>query len=195
MRGVLLAVLLLALPGSLWAQAGLSPNREGNRVKSAAAVLLKGSSIADKGRLQAGGWAGLVFGDRLAVGGGGLVLLEEVALSGSEAGTGFSLDLDYGGLFFRFWQPLSPRTTGELGLVFGAGNAGVKDRLSGTELGSDNFLVTEPEAGVSLNLLPWLRVGISGGYRLVWGIEDLPSVSDSDLRALTGTISLRVGGK
>jgi hypothetical protein len=136
-----------------------------------------------------------VFGDHLAVGGGGLVLLDEVGLAGSEAGTGFSLDLDYGGIFCRFWQPLSPRLTGELGLVLGAGNAGVKDRLSGTELGSDNFLVAEPEVSLSFRVLSWLRVGVSGGYRMVSGVEDLPRVSQGDLEGATGTISLQVGGR
>jgi hypothetical protein len=195
MRGTLLAALLLALPGSLWAQAGPSSADAEGRVGSTAAVLVKGSTIAGKGRIQVGGWAGLVFGNRFAVGGGGLVLLEEVALAGSEAGSGFSLDFDYGGLFFRFWQPISPRLTGELGLVFGAGNAGVTDRLSGAELGSDNFLVAEPEVSLSFTLLPWVHIGVSGGYRLAWGVEDLPRVSEDELRAATGTISLRLGGR
>lgn len=195
MKRTLIVALLLALPGCLWAQVGPSSSTNENRVHSTAALLLKGSSIADKGRLQLGGWAGLVFGDQLAVGGGGVVLLDEVGLAGSEAGTGFSLDLDYGGIFFRFWQPLSPRLTGELGLVLGAGNAGVKDRLSGTELGSDNFLVAEPEVSLFFGVLSWLRVGVSGGYRMISGMEDLPRVSEGDLKGATGTISLRVGGR
>ena len=195
MRGVVVAALLLALPGSLRAQAGPSSANAEGRVRSTAAFLVKGSTIADQGRAQIGAWAGLVFGGRFAVGGGGVVLLEEVPLEGSEAGTGFSLDLGYGGLFFRFWEPLSERLTGELGLIFGAGNGEVNDQPSGAELGSDNFVVAEPEVSLFFTLLPWLHVGASGGYRMVWGVEDLPQVSEDDLRAATGTISLRLGGR
>ena len=194
MRSLALIALLLALPGALRAQAGPPSSSDEGRVTSTASVLMKGSTIADKGRAQVGGWVGLVFGGRFAVGGGGLVLLEEVALEGTEAGTGFSLDLGYGGVFFRFWQPLSSRLTGELGFLLGAGNGEVSDRLSGAELGSDNFVIAEPEVSLFFTLFPSIHVGASGGYRLAWGVEDLPRVSQDDLRAATATISVRWGG-
>ena len=195
MRSLVLTALLLALPGTLRAQAGPPPASEQGRVTSTAAVLVKGSTIAEEGRAQVGGWVGLVFGDRFAVGGGGLVLLKEVALEGTEAGTGFSLDLGYGGIFFRFWQPLSPRLTGELGMVLGAGNGKVTDRLSGAEMGSDNFVIAEPEVSIFLTVFPSVHVGISGGYRLAWGVDDLPRVTQDDLRSTTGTLSVRLGGR
>ncbi len=195
MRKLVLAGLLLALPGTLRAQAGPPSASDEGRVTSTASVLVKGSTIAEKSRAQVGGWVGLVFGGRFAVGGGGLVLLKEVDLEGTEAGTGFSLDLGYGGIFCRFWQPLSPRLTGEVGLILGAGHGEVSDRLSGAELGSDNFVIVEPEVSLFFTLFPSVHVGASGGYRLAWGVEDLPRVSQDDLRAVTATISVRLGGR
>jgi hypothetical protein len=195
MRRLVLAVLLLALPGTLRAQAGPPSASDEGRVTATATALVKGSTIAGKGRAQVGGWVGLVFGGRFAVGGGGLVLLEEVELEGTEAGTGFTLDFGYGGVFFRFWQPLSSDLTGELGLILGAGNGDVNDGLSGTELGSDNFVIAEPEVSVFYRLFPSIHLGASLGYRLAWGVQDLPSVTQDDLRAATATLSLRWGGE
>lgn len=190
--GFVLAV-LLALPGPLEAQAGPDPSSQG-RVSATAAVLLKGGRIADENRLHLGGWAGLVFGDNLAIGGGGFALLNDVELAGSEGGSGFNLDLGYGGLIFRYWEPLSGSFTGEAGLLLGAGHAEVQYQLTRTEVGSDNFLVAEAEMSLLYSFLPGIHVGVSAGYRLTTGVEDLPRVSTGDLNAFTGTLSLRLGG-
>jgi len=190
--GFVLAV-LLALPGPLEAQAGPDPSSQG-RVSATAAVLLKGGRIADENRLHLGGWAGLVFGDNLAIGGGGFALLNDVQLAGSEGGSGFNLDLGYGGLIFRYWEPLSGSFTGEAGLLLGAGHAEVRDQLTRTEVGSDNFLVAEAKMSLLYSFFPGIHVGVSVGYRLTTGVEDLPRVSTGDLNAFTGTLSLRLGG-
>jgi len=188
--GFVLAV-LLALPGPLGAQAGPDPSSQ-DRVSATAAILLKGGKVAGENRPHLGGWAGLVFGNHLAVGGGGFALLDDVELSGSEGSTGFSLDMGYGGLVFRYWEPLSGSLTGEVGLLMGAGHAEVRD-LVRNEVGSSNFLVAEPELSLLYSFFPGIYVGVSVGYRLTTGVEDLPTVSASDLNAFTGTLSLRWG--
>jgi hypothetical protein len=154
---------------------------------------LKGGQIAGENRLHLGGWAGLVFGN-LSIGGGGAALLKSVELAGSEGGTGFNLSHGYGGIFFRYWKPLSPSLTGEAGLLLGAGHAEVRDQFTRNEVGSDNFLVAEPEMAVFYTFVPGLHLGIALGYRLTVGVEDLPRVSSGDLSAFTGTLSLRMGG-
>jgi hypothetical protein len=183
----------LALPGSLAGQAGPDPAAE-RRVSAVAAAQLKGGSIARVVRLHAGWWAGLVFGDRLAIGGAGYALLRDVELVGSEAGIGFDLRMGYGGLYFAYWRPVSRRVTGQVGLLTGAGHAEVRDRLVGREVGSDNFLVLEPDLAVLFEVHSRVRLGVSLGYRSAHGIENLPTVSAEDLRSATATLSLRIGG-
>jgi len=193
MRFVLLLAVLLALPGPLQAQAGPDPSSR-DRVSATAAILAKGGQIAGENRLHLGGWAGLVFGGNLAIGGGGFALLNDVELAGSEGGTNFFLDLGYGGLFVRYWEPLFGPVTGEVGVLLGAGHAEVRDQLTRTEVGSDNFLVAEAEMGVHYTLFREVHLGASVGYRLTSGVEGLPRASAGDLNAFTGTLSLRVGG-
>ncbi len=194
MRRFFFLAALLALPGPLRAQAGAG-TPSSDRVAATAALLVKAGKIAQENRLYLGGWAGLQFAENLAVGGGGLALLNDVALAGSEGSTGFNLNLGYGGLFFRYWEPVSEYLTGEVGLLLGAGHAEVRDQLSRAEVGSDNFFVTEAE--ISLLYSPFYRtfLGISIGYRLTQGVEDLPRVSTSDLSAFTASLSLRLGGR
>lgn len=186
--------LLLLLPGPLLAQATQADSSPG-RAESAAAVLLRGGRVADAERLFLGGWVGLVFGEHLMLGGGGVTLLEDVELPGSESGTGFELGMGYGGVLLKHWWDLSGRFTGEGGLLVGAGHAAVNDRRIGREVGSDNFPVLEPEAAIAFRVFRRVYLGAAVSYRLVWSVEDLPRVSAGDLRSFSGALSLRLGGR
>jgi len=191
-RTALVLALVLSLPGPASGQTGTDAPSDG-RISSTAGMLLKVGKIADESRLHLGGWAGLLFGENLAIGGGGFALMNDVELAGSEGGTGFDLGFGYGGLLFRYWEALADPLTGEVGFLVGAGHAEVRDRLAGTEVGSDNFLVSEAEMGVVYTLIDAFHVGLSVGYRLTAGVENLPGVSTTDLNGFTGTISVRLG--
>lgn len=194
MRLVTLLLLLFSLPGLLRAQE-MERSPEPTRAEGTAFFILQGSSLAGVHRLFLGGGAGLVFGGRWTVGGMGLAITENVELAGSGASTGFDLKLGYGGVILRYAHPLTPRVDLEGGLLVGAGHAVVGDLITGTEVGSDNFPLMEPEVALSIRLRPWLTIGASGGYRMVWGVEELPRVSREDLRSFTGSLHLRVGGR
>lgn len=194
MRIVILLALLIALPGNLHAQAGLgSSDRE--KVSGTAAFLMKGGQIADAYRIHLGGWAGVVFAENLAVGGGGFGLLKQVEIEGTGGGTGFNLDFGYGGFFFRYWEPLADKVRGEAGALLGAGHAEVRDLLTRTEVGSDNFLVAEAELGILYTIFPRVDAGLSLGYRLTTDVDDLPGVTARDLNSFTGAFTFRIGGR
>jgi hypothetical protein len=152
---------------------------------------VKGGEVLGARRVFLGGGIGLVFGGRFAIGGAGLALTGNVV----ESSTGFELGMGYGGLTLQYWHPWIRGLAWEANLLLGAGHAEVRSPLTGNEVGSDNFSVVEPEVGLSLTTLPWLRVGGSLGYRMAWGVEDLPQVAVDDLRSLSLSLTLRVGGE
>jgi hypothetical protein len=193
MRRALLFVILLGLPGSVRAQE-VQETPAAQRAGAAAAAFLKTGSVAGEVRLFLGGWAGLVLGDHFVLGGGGMSLTSDVGLSGSGTPTGFHLGAGYGGVFLKYWTPFSHGFSGEGSILLGAGHAEVEDRVTGEEVGAENFLVMEPEATLFFNVFRQLFLGASGGYRFTSGLDKLPRVSPDDLQSFTATLSLRLGG-
>ena len=192
MRPLHLFLILLLLPGSLAAQG--EGQEEPFRARGTAALMIKAGSVAGADRVFLGGWGGLTFGPRFSVGGGGVALTRSVELTASDVGTGFQLGAGYGGILFRFQHPLGRGVRGQGSLLVGAGHAEVRDRLTGREVGADNFGILEPEVGISLSILPWLFIEAAGGRRMAWWLEDLPLLREDDLTGTTGTLSIRVGG-
>jgi hypothetical protein len=188
MRTVTLILILLTLPGPLRAQGAGESSRA--RATATGSFMVKGSTIAGADRLFVGGGVALVLGGRLAIGGAGHGLTQNVELEDS----GFDLGLGYGGLTLRYLAPLSSRTTLESGFLLGAGHAEVNSLVTQVEVGSDNFTVAEPE--VTLTVAPHhrLHIGLSVGYRMVWGVEDLPRVAEEDIRSFTTSFLLRFRG-
>jgi hypothetical protein len=157
-------------------------------------LVAKGSDLAGEKRIHLGGWAGLVFGEHWIVGGGGFALLEAVELGTSGSGSGFDLGMGYGGIQVRYRRSFLPSLAVETGALLGAGHAEVKEQIQGLEIGSDNFYVVEPEVSALYTIVPQIYLELAAGYRVVWGVEDLPRVSAQDLRAATASLSLRLGG-
>lgn len=194
MRHALLLLFFLTLPGPVGAQEAQqtpAPRRAG----AAAAGFVKAGEIADETRFFLGGWGALVLGDHFVLGGGGMALTREVELRASGLPTGFYLDAGYGGVLLKYWGALPLRLTGEAGLLLGAGQAEVYDRITGQEVRAENFLVLEPEVSLFLNLYRQLYLGASGGYRATSRIENLPRVPSDALQSFTATLSLRLGGR
>lgn len=192
MRALLLIGALLVLPGPLRAQAGEGATATG--ASPTVTFLVRASDVAGAQRIFLGGWAGLWFGERVVLGGGGLALTRQVEIRGSESGSGFDLGMGYGGLYLGYRLPLSSRLRVRPGLLLGAGHAELRDRLIDRELGADNFFVAEPELTVVLPLLSSLNVGASVGYRWAGGLDGLPRVGIDDVRALTWSLSVGLGG-
>lgn len=62
------------------------------------------------------------------------------------------------------------------------------------EEAKDNIFVLSPEAGVELNVFSFFRISATATYRLVNGIEDLPTYDNSDLGSFGAVLTLRFGG-
>jgi hypothetical protein len=57
----------------------------------------------------------------------------------------------------------------------------------------DPIFTVQPEAGVELNLTHWFRLGLTGGYRFVDGVNRFENFSDADFSSPTVALTFRFG--
>ena len=143
------------------------------------------------------------------VGGGGALVLDDLFIGGYGMGTDYpeitiqeerfgeledvlyNIRFKHGGLWFGYVP--SQFKLGHLysSLKLGWGKAKLQNDRNDTP--NDRVFVLTPEVGVELNLTDWFRLGITGGYRWVNGINRLPTLDDSDFSSPTGTLTFRFG--
>jgi hypothetical protein len=193
LRAAVVLAVFVALPAHAMAQAAPAGSTS-PRAGAIGAFLVTSGEVAEARAVFMGGWGGLVFREGIVLGGGGVALTKRIQLAGAESSTGFDLGAGFGGIYLRYIERTNHRLTPEGGLFLGAGHAEVTDRMVGLEIGADNFFVIEPEAALGYRVFRRLHVGVSLGYRFVWGVQDLPLLASGDFRSLTGSVSLRLGG-
>lgn len=138
------------------------------------------------------------------VGGGGALILDNFFFGGYGLGTdapnieigleNFDIDFGHGGLWFGFVTPNHKLMHFYSSFKLGWGEANLIDK-DGDKLFSDNILVLTPEAGIELNLTRWFRLGFTGGYRFVNGVNDLPAgLTNDSFSSPFGALTFRFGG-
>ena len=154
--------------------------------------IYKATNFAGGTRSMVGVKAAVVFAGGLEIGGVGIKVLQPVDISVG-AGSLLELRTGYGGITVAKRGLLG----GRIGASFllGVGNAEIRALPVGNQLGSDNFLVFEPE--VTLEFPSWNMVhsALGGGFRFVTGVDDLPTLTAADLRGFTVTLMVVVGGR
>jgi hypothetical protein len=109
------------------------------------------------------------------------------------------IEFFYAGITAAYGMEVAPRTRLIGQALIGGGEAhwrdGFWDRVPDPDhRDSDHTtsFVAEPRLGAEIELLPWLRANVSGGYRFVTGGES-NVVEQRDMRSFTGTFGLRFG--
>ena len=132
--------------------------------------------------------------EKLSLGGGGSILLSDRAVEGNVSFPRQLLGFGYGGIVIEIGafsigsiSSFSART------LLGAGNADLRDLVSGTRIASDNVLVIEPELLLGLPLSPRLQARFGLSYRHAWGVQDLEEVTRGDLSGPSLGVLLRIG--
>lgn len=139
-----------------------------------------------------GGEGALLLNHAFSVGGGGGGIANEIHPT-----TGTRLEFGYGGLILRYHFFSSEIVNFAVGGLIGAGSIGVIDRdvaredVKWEEVGEAVF-VLEPELGLFLNITRWMRVGVTGGYRFVSGVEK-NDLSETDVRGAAGGGAIQFG--
>lgn len=144
------------------------------------------------------------------VGGGGALILDGFFIGGYGMGTEFPsitlereidgqlMDIDYnirlgqGGLWLGYVHNAPKLIHVFSSLKIGWGKAELKHDEFG--LPSDRIFALTPELGVEVNISSFFKLGFTAGYRLVNGINRLPTLGNDDFSSPVGTLTFRFGG-
>lgn len=141
------------------------------------------------------------------VGGGGAIIFDKFFFGGYGMGTKFpqyeipkgelyegmyDIKFGHGGLWFGYTHNTHKIAHFYSSLKLGWGKARLK--MDGDNIFSDRHFALTPEIGFEMNVADFFKIGFTGGYRWVNGINTLPGISDEDFNSFTGIITLRFGG-
>ncbi|MBI5535388.1 MAG: hypothetical protein HY898_21850 [Deltaproteobacteria bacterium] len=146
------------------------------------------------------GDAGLLVNHEFSIGGGGCGLVTKLDMSRRTGVDDDRLMFGYGGLRLRYHFMAMNVVNVAVGALVGAGGVEIgkfyrrhdDSDASVDSRGSTGFFVFEPQVSVFVNITRWMRTGVSGGYRIVNGVNTR-FVSNSDLGGATAGIDLQFG--
>lgn len=183
-RAAVLLLLTLVGPGALHAQdASARANVE---------AALRVGALRGSAKMFVGGIGLLDLGGRVALGGGGWILLGRSRISAGSADADRDLRVAYGGVVAEVELLSDPGWDVRARALVGAGNGKISLRLAGVQLAADNFGVVEPEVCGSWHLSARTRAVGTVAYRHAFGVSDLPSVSGNDLSGFSLGVGLAI---
>lgn len=138
-----------------------------------------------------------------SIGGGGGVFLDDVFIGGYGMGSlemrdpsvdleNFRMNMGHGGFWLGYANKQHRLTHIFASTKLGWGSIDVDFRGEG-ERPSDNIFVINPEVGMEVNLFRWFKIGGTVGYRLVTGVNEIDTHSNSDFNSITGALVFRFG--
>ncbi len=136
------------------------------------------------------------------VGGGGALIINNFFLGGYGMGTDYPQfernGIDYNIRYKHggFWLGYTHREYKAVHLYssvkIGWGKAQMRN--DGSVEFQDRHFTMIPELGIELNLTEWFKLGFTGGYRWVNGINNLPGLNNAAFSSPVGIINFRFGG-
>ncbi len=136
------------------------------------------------------------------VGGGGALVIGEFFLGGYGLGNDFTdteiegfryeIELNHGGLWFGYAYRQNKVIHLYTDVRIGWGSARLKG--DGPAAERDRILAITPQVGAEVNILPFFKLALSGGYRLIDGVNDLRGLDNNDFASPVGTLTFRFGG-
>jgi hypothetical protein len=100
----------------------------------------------------------------------------------------------YGGLWLGYVYPSEKAIHFYSSVKVGWGAVAINFEDFNLSGDASSFFALTPEAGVELNLFRWFRLVAAAGYRWVNGYEPIAGITQSELRGVTGSLTLRFGG-
>ena len=157
--------------------------------------LYRVTSVAGETVSLGGGGGAMLINRRFAIGGMGVGGTANVdAILGGLPVRG-EMDFGYGGLTLEVITRPSKLVHATYSVLLGGGGVSVwpdDRRPRDTSDETETFGVAEPQIGLEMNIVTFLRIGVTGGYRFTFGAEDARLVNDN-LSGASGSLVFRFG--
>ena len=136
------------------------------------------------------------------VGGGGALLVNTFFLGGYGMGTRFpeyrldstdyNIHFKHGGLWLGYVSPPAKllHFWGSVKLGWGKARLEIKEDAKY----SDRIMALTPEIGIELNVTKFMRISLTGGYRMVSGLNKLPGLTNKSFSSPVGILTFSFGG-
>ena len=144
--------------------------------------VFKITSINGELSFFSGGRGGWIINHTFVIGGGGYRLLNDVSINGND------LNINYGSFEFEYIYRSEALIHFTVHTGIGFGNVSYAE----TDF-DDRYFFIEPSLNAEINVVEWFRINAGAGYLYVNGIEDMPGLSDSDIRGIMGSIVFKFG--
>lgn len=141
--------------------------------------------------LMLGADFGLMLGERFSVGVAGKALVTPLSAQRSD-GRAFNLRLPYAGVTLGVQLVRVKFFSVGVGVLLGGGRVCLNDERLDRCVNRAAMFVAEPEIGLHFAVTKFMRLVLSGGYRVVVA-QSWSGPPNSQLGGLAGTLALRVG--
>lgn len=164
--------------------------KDGVQVSAFGGFLTEFSTVNNRFATSLGAGGGVILNRRLHLGLYGLGYTGR-DLPGPEAKPDAKLAFGHVGLWTGYTFMPEKAVHFTLGSKIGWGGLAWYDHHD-EEVPVDGTFVWTPEAGIEFNVAEFLKIGLTGGYRLVYGV-DLAGASEKALRSPSAAVSFKFG--
>lgn len=133
-------------------------------------LMMEVSTVKNKGLYNIGGGGGALLNNKVFIGGYGMGNVSEGPLFNYN-GTPAILEMEHGGLWLGYLHRAENIVHFGASTRFGWGGIELSDQNRVSLLKDDLFLLS-PQAELEVNVLPFMKLNVSVGYRLAFGVTD-----------------------
>lgn len=194
-RSVLCALLIAAIPTFAQAQDEYLFADGPRDFGGFGGPMFRVTQVAGETMFIGGGGGAFLINRRFAIGGmglGGTTKVDAIIAGNPVRG---EMDFGYGGLTLEVITRPSKLVHATYGVLLGGGGVSVwpdnlRPRNANYEM--ESFGVAEPQIGLEMNVLRWMRIGVTGSYRFAVG-GDFPELVNDKLSGANGSLVFRFG--
>lgn len=159
---------------------------------------VKFAKIKNELGVLAGGYGGWLINHTVMLGAGGFGLSNRIkadaVIQAATPGKTQYIQFGYGGFMMEYIPQNMKLLHPVFQMLIGGGgiNYVLFDDFDQETIDNDHFFVLEGSAGVELNVVKYMRIDLTAGYRFISGV-DMPALENSDFSGGNVSLTLKFG--